>query len=241
MSSTKHKLRLIGAFAALATLALAVSCTGFFTNPTWTSLNVNPSAPSVEVGSTVTLQAYGIDSNGNGSYLTSGVSWSSATPTLALITGACANGTSCGTVSIQGVSAGTSMITAGSESVSATATLTVLLGNVSDFQVCEGTFGATTGCSTATSPLVWNVSSADGLQQTFIAQGTSGGTPYDLTTASTWTLVTTPANGSISCTNDSVSPETCVVDSGTSTGTYPVTVSYGTNGLAATLNIVVGP
>jgi hypothetical protein len=239
--STKHKLRLAGAFAALITLALAVSCKGFFTNPTWTSLNINPSSPSVEVGSSTTLQVYGVDSNGNGSYLTSGVSWSSGTPSVAGITGACANGTSCGTATIQGLAAGTSTITAGSESVSATATLTVLLGNVSDFQVCEGTFGATTSCSSASSPLTWTVSSTQGLQTTFIAQGTSNGIVYDLTVASTWTLVTTPTAGSISCTNSGASPESCTVDSGTSTGTYPVTVTYGTNGLAATLKIVVTP
>ena len=34
MFSGKQKLRVIGAFAALATLALNVSCTGFFVNPT---------------------------------------------------------------------------------------------------------------------------------------------------------------------------------------------------------------
>jgi len=240
MSSTKHKLRLAGAFAALATLAVAVSCKGFFVDPTWSSLNINPSAPSVQVGQTVTMQAYGVDSNGNGSYLNTGVSWSSATPSVALITGACANGTSCGAVTLQGVTAGTSTVTAGSESVSATATLTVLLGNVSNFQVCMGVFGATTSCSSGSSPLTWTVNQS-GANQTFIAQGTSGGTPYDLTTSATWTLNSVPVLGSVSCTNSGFSPETCTVGSSTTANTYPVLVTYGTNGLAATLNIVVTP
>ena len=235
MSSRNHKLRLIGAFAALLTLALAVSCTGFFTSPTFTTLSISPSAPTVEVGSTVTLQAYGIDSNGNGSTLTKGVSWSSATPAVGQITGSCASGT-CGAVTIQGVSAGTSVITAGTEAVTATATLTVLLGSVTDFQVCEGTFGATTSCSTAGAPLTWTT--AGGETQTFIAQGTSNGTLYDLTADSTWTVGST-GSSTISCTNSGTSPETCTVSSTPTVGTYPVTVTYGTSGIAATLNITV--
>ena len=38
MSSKQQRIRLVGAFAALATLALAVSCKGFFVNPTLTSI-----------------------------------------------------------------------------------------------------------------------------------------------------------------------------------------------------------
>lgn len=233
MSSTKHKVRLAGAFAALATLALAVSCRGFFTNPTFTTLSISPSAPSVEVGSTVTLSAFGIDSVNNGSTLTSGVSWSSATPTVGQITGSCASGT-CGAVTIQGVSAGTSTITAGTQAVTATATLTVLLGNVTDFQVCAGTFGATTSCSTPGGSLT--VSAVIGTEPTFIAQGTSNGTLFDLTIASTWTP-SSAASGVISCISSGASPETCTVeDTAVSGTTYPVAVTYGSS-LVATLNI----
>jgi|HubBroStandDraft_5_1064220.scaffolds.fasta_scaffold44828_3 hypothetical protein len=233
MASSKHKLRLAGAFAALATLALAVSCRGFFTNPTFTTLSISPSAPTVQVGSTVTLQAYGIDSNNNGSYLTSGVSWSSGTPSVGLISGTCANG-ACGAVTIQGVSAGTSTITAGTEAVTATASLTVLLGNVTDFQVCAGTFGATTACSVGGTPLNSTITISD--SGNFIAQGTSGGTVYDLTVASTWTPSAAAASV-IEC-QGGASPETCTVEDGAVSGTtYPVTVTYGTN-LVATVNIV---
>lgn len=233
MASTKYKLRLAGALAALATLALAVSCTGFFTNPTFTTLSISPSAPSVQVGSSVTLSAFGIDSNNNGSTLTSGVSWSSATPTVGQISGSCASGT-CGAVTIQGVSAGTSVITAGTQAVTATATLTVLLGSVTDFQVCEGTFGATSSCSTPGGALTSSVQIGE--SATFIAQGTSNGTLFDLTVASTWTP-SSAASSVISCLNNSVSPETCTVEDGAVSGTvYPVTITYGSN-IVATLNI----
>ncbi len=233
MSSTNHKLRLAGAFAALAMLALAVSCKGFFTNPTFTTLSISPSAPSVEVGTSVTLSAFGIDSNNNGSTLTSGVSWSSATPTVGQINGSCASGT-CGAVTIQGVSAGTSVITAGTQAVTATANLTVLLGNVTDFEVCEGTFGATTSCSPPGGTLTSSVTISQ--SGTYIAQGTSNGTVFDLTVASIWTP-SSAASSVISCLNNSVSPETCTVEDGAVSGTtYPVTVTYGTN-IVATLNI----
>ncbi len=53
--SSKQILRLIGAFAALAALALAISCRGFFVNPTLTSIVIAPSAPQVEIGNQTTL------------------------------------------------------------------------------------------------------------------------------------------------------------------------------------------
>jgi hypothetical protein len=232
-SQKKNKLRLAGAFAALATLALAVSCKGFFTNPTFTTLSISPSAPTVEVGSTVTLQAYGIDSDNQGSYLNSGVSWSSGTPTVALISGSCASGT-CGSVTIEGVSAGTSTITAGTQAVTANATLTVLLGSVADFEVCAGTFGDTTSCSTPGGALATTVTI--GTSGNFIVQGTSNGTVYDLTLSSTWTP-SSAASSAISCLNNGASPEMCTVEDGAASGTvYPVTITYGSN-LVATLNI----
>src|SRR6202023_438626 len=130
------------------------------------------------------------------------VSWSSATPTVAVLTGTCATGT-CGNATIQGVAAGTSVITAASQSVSNTATLTVFLPNVTNFQVCEGTFGATTSCSSGSTPLTWNASgvSKGSVTQNFIAQATNPAPPppeLDLTTQATWTVSASVAS-SITC------------------------------------------
>src|ERR1700683_4734245 len=128
MSSTKQKLRLAGALATLATLALAVSCTGFFVNPTVSSVVIDPPNPTVSVGLTEELTAAGTDRNGNQLTLSGGssctgttVCWSSATPSVATI--------STGGL-LTGVSAGTSTITAASGTASATTTATVTLGNV---------------------------------------------------------------------------------------------------------------
>lgn len=230
------KLPLTLAFTVLLVFAFGVSCKGFFVAPTLTSITIN-GAGSVNVGSNVSMTAFGVDSDGTGAVLESGVSWSSSDTTIAQITGSCAT-QPCGGVSIEGVAAGQVTITASDQSVSNTATLNVTLPGVTNFEVCEGTFGATTTCSSGSTPLTWTTSG--GQTQTFVAQGSANGTEYDLTSQATWTLTVTPAAGSIDCTNDGTSPETCTVASGTTTGTYPVSVTYGTNPIVtATLNIKV--
>lgn len=237
MSSTKHKLRLAGAFAALATLALAVSCTGFFQNPILSTITVNPPTPSINQGATQQMTATATYQDSTTATLTGGTScsgntvcWSSSDTTVVTITtGGLATG----------VAQGTATITAASGAITGTTQATVDLTNVTNFQVCQGTFGST-DCSSGSTPLTSNVTA--GTQQTYIAQGSSNGQPFDLTVASTWTMTSAaPVNGSVECTNDGVSsPETCVVDSGTSSGTYSFSVTYGTTTpLTANLNIVV--
>jgi hypothetical protein len=78
MSSTKQRIRITGAFAALATLALAVSCRGFFVKPTLTTLSVGPVSPTIFTGNinnTVQMFAVGTFNDGSSSSSTP-VSWS---------------------------------------------------------------------------------------------------------------------------------------------------------------------
>src|SRR6202140_4578104 len=103
MSSTKQKPRLTCAFAALATLALAVSCTGFFVNPTLTGVSVGPSGLTLNVSQTFQMTATGTYNDGSQKTLTSGVTWSSSAPTSVTI------GATSGIVT--GVQSGTSPIT----------------------------------------------------------------------------------------------------------------------------------
>lgn len=233
MSSSKNKLRLAASFAVLSTLALAVSCKGFFQNPTVSAITIDPPNPSVAVGSSTPLTAAATDTNGNPITLTGGTSctgttvcWSSSDTSVATIsTGG----------SLTGVSAGTATISAASGTITATTTATVVLASVTGFQICEGSFGATSSCSNGSTPLVWNADASELVTEDFIAQGTSDGTLYDLTTAAVWTVNNAPTG--ITCDNTS-SPAVCTVDQGTTAGTYPVTITYGTN-ITATLNIVV--
>ncbi len=79
MSSKKNTIRLIGAVAALAGLALAVSCQGFFPPAQIESIAIQPTTATVPVGGTFQMQAFGVDTTGNqlGS-VTNKVTWSSS-------------------------------------------------------------------------------------------------------------------------------------------------------------------
>src|SRR5277367_4600132 len=76
MSSKKSKLRLMGAFAALATLALAVSCQGFFVKPTLTAIAVGPVTPVIYAGNIDnTVQMFAVGTFNDGTSGTTSVSW----------------------------------------------------------------------------------------------------------------------------------------------------------------------
>ncbi len=238
-----RKLPLMLAFVVVVTLAIGVGCHGFFQDATLSSIAIQPPSPQVQVGSSVTLQAWGTDSNNNRSQLTSGVVWSTSNGQVITV-----DGGSQGTHGvIAGVTSGTATITASSQGVSGTATATAFFGSVSNFQVCMGTFGNTTSCSSGATPLAWNpnVTSAS-VNQNFIAQGvvTVNGTntTVDLTTTSTWTVTNQPASGTITCAGGS-SPEVCTVPQSATASppTYVITVTYGSGSSTetATINVTV--
>jgi uncharacterized protein YjdB len=222
MSSTKQKLRLAGAFAALATLALAISCRGFFVNPTWTSITIQPPNPTVAVGYTQSLQAWGIDTNGNHAQITSKLVWSLSNPS---------NGGTVATLDpstglLTGVAAGTETVTASSEGISGTATATVaqivstmtispLTSSVTDNGTSYAPFTVTSGSS--------NISSLVTLTAYQSGTAVSGiGCSYDSTNA---TQDCTPQSGLVT----------------TGSQTYSIVVAYagytGTTQVAATLTV----
>jgi hypothetical protein len=214
MSSTKQKLRLTSAFAALATLALAVSCKGFFVKPTLTSIAISPTAPQVQQGKTVQLQAFGTYDDGSRSQVRTGVSWASATPTVATIDAS--------TGILTGVGTGTSTITASAQALSSTATATV-------FNVIN---------SIAISPTSASVTS--GTSQDFtVSAGSNGGT-IDLTSSAT---LTAEQNGAVAtavqCTyNSTLIKQVCTTTAGT-TGVYQIVASYAGSTLTATAILTV--
>lgn len=172
MPSLNRKLRLLGALAALSLLALAVSCKGFFVNPTVSTISILPPSPSVSVGLTEQLNAAGTDSNGNPITLTGGTSctgttvcWSSDTPSVATIS---AGGT------LTGVSVGTSTITAASGTATATTTATVTLANVTQITLRPDSSFSIPVNTTATG------------SQCLEAWATAGGQQVNVTTSVTW-------------------------------------------------------
>lgn len=220
MSSKKSRLRLIGAVAALVTLALAVSCKGFFVNPTVTSIVIDPPNPAVSIGLTTQLTAAGTDSVGNSLTLTGGTSctgttvcWSSDTPSVATV--------STGGL-LTGVSAGTSTITASSGTASATTTATVTLGNVTSIVL---------GPNGITSFSLAQSATASG-NDCLTAAATAGGQKVDVTTSVTWQTGT----ANIVTVQNGVTP--MCVTSLTTSGQTTVFATYVSNNTTITSNSV---
>jgi hypothetical protein len=119
MSSTKQNLRLAGAFAALAALALAVSCTGFFPPEQIGTLTISPTSPTVPLGGTTQLTAFGTNTDGSSAgNVTGKVTWSSNSGTVSV-------SPSGGLLTGNDISTTPATITATFQAVTATASATV--------------------------------------------------------------------------------------------------------------------
>jgi hypothetical protein len=97
MPARTSKLRLIGAFAALGTLALAIGCRGFFVKPTLTAIAVGPGSPTIYTGGTNnTVQMFAVGTFNDGSN-------SGTTPVTWSVTGTSASGQNIATISSGGL------------------------------------------------------------------------------------------------------------------------------------------
>jgi hypothetical protein len=121
MSSPKSKLRLICAFAALASLGLAISCTGFFVNPTLTSLAIGPTTVSLAAGQTYQMTATGTFDDGSTQVVTGKSVWTSSEPSVASI----GQTTGLVTAAASTTNIGSTTITASDGAITATTTATV--------------------------------------------------------------------------------------------------------------------
>jgi hypothetical protein len=203
---TGRKLALTLAFAGLLILAFGAGCRGFFVQPTLSSLAINPTAPSVEVGDSETLTVYGTYSDGSRSIVTSGVGWSSVPPSVATVTGT-------GSAILKGVTSGSATITASAQALSATATATVI-GDVTSITVSP-TSGST---------------SVGGAGAPFTFAATPGPPAY-ITADNGGTLVISPADSFITCTvsvDSHGNPnEVCTAAQGASTTVpYSIVMTY---------------
>ena len=218
------------AFGALVAAAMGAACNGFFPDNTLLSLAIQPPSPQVQVGQSTGLQAWGTYQDNSRSLLTSGVVWTSSGQDSTVDINASSG-------QITGVgTGGTATITASSQGISATATATSFLGNVSGLTICTGTFN-TGACPAST----WIVSAASSSIQQYYAKATSSGTTLDVTAVANWSVSPGASTGSVTCSNSGVPPETCTVTPPvTPTGPYVITVTYpGTTPVTA--NITVNP
>ena len=200
MSSKKKNLRLVGAFAVLGTLALAVSCKGFFVNPTLSSIAVGPASPTIETGNTnntVQMTVFGTNSDGSTTNNPS-VTWTITPTTVATVS-------KVGLVT--SVSTGTATVTATSNqnpSITGTQSVTVTVGCITAI-----TLKPTSGTVTTNSPSVSLTATAT----------TCNGSP-DVTSVATWTS----SNTNLA----TVSAGTVTIVSGITTpGQVTVTASIG--------------
>lgn len=128
MPSRMLKFRLLGAFAALAMLALAVSCKGFFVPEQLASITISPATANVPLGGTAQLEAFGTntDSTAAGN-ITGNVTWSSDSGAITV--------SKSGLLTGNDLTASAVTITAASQGVSGTATANVCVQNGTNFQI----------------------------------------------------------------------------------------------------------
>ena len=200
----KSKLRLIGACVALAALTMtAVSCTGFFVNPTLTGVSVGPQSLSLTVSQTWQMSATGTYSDGSQKALSSGVTWSSSDSTTVSV------GQTSGIVT--GVQIGQATISAAAGSCSActgSTTVTVVLTGVTSIVVTPSSntvqVGSTAyfsakanGTTDVTDTATWTVVDSSGTDQTanfsvsFVSGQGMGFSPSSSVTPGTFTVQAT--------------------------------------------------
>jgi trimeric autotransporter adhesin len=168
--------RKVGLIAALLVLAFAGGCTGFFVNPTLSSLTIGPQDQTITVNPRVTLQmsATGQFSDGSTQDLTGKALWSSSD-------------TSCATISSGGVVSPVSSVT-GICTTTISASYQTATAATTSVTVSEGT-------PTSINLTVTNSTPQAGTAITFTANGTFPGstTPQPITSSVTWN-VSDPTN-----------------------------------------------
>jgi hypothetical protein len=218
MSSTKQKLHLAGAFAALATLALTVSCKGFFVPEQLASMTISPASPTVPLGGSTQLEAFGTntDSSSAGN-ISSKVTWTSSGGGIAVSSSGLLTGTD--------LSSAASTITAEDQGITATASATVCVENGTNFTM---TFSP--GNTVDSDQSVTVVVTAD-------VSGVSGAP--DVTAGVTWSST----NSSVSITAGD--PATIDLTGLTTSATVTILGTYTCNGVntnfQANLNVTVVP
>jgi Bacterial Ig-like domain (group 2) len=219
MSLLKSKLRLICAFAALATLVLAASCRGFFVKPTLSSITVDPPTPTVSVAANQQMFATGTFNDNSTQTLSSGTSCSNNTVCWSESTGGSVITITSGGL-VTGIATGTSTVTAVSGAITGTTTVTVSLSNVSALTLDSTTYTIAAPNDTASAK----------------ALATTPNGKVDVSATATWTT----GNNSTATVQGGTDP---VIITGVATGNTTVTATYVSNGVTytATSNVTVGP
>jgi trimeric autotransporter adhesin len=169
MCTSERKYSLPSAVFVLLLLTFASGCSGFFVNPTLSSLAIGPSNQTITVNPRVSVQmsATGTYSDGSTKDLTGKVAWSSSDPT-------------CATVSATGLVSPVSSVTG-----ICTASIVAASGTVT---AAGATVTVTEGTPTSVTLTVSNSNPPANSTVTFTAKALFPGssTPQDITASVTW-------------------------------------------------------
>jgi Bacterial Ig-like domain (group 2) len=220
---TARKLALTLAFTVLVALAFGVSCRGFFVSPTLTSITINPTAPSVQVGLTTTLSAFGVNSDQQGNNLTSGVSWSSSDETIATVTGT-------GSAQLSGVTPGTVTITASAQSVTNSVSATVFI-TVSSMTITPSSQSVTPLTGTTSQPYIIKVNGTTDVSNSATLTAYLNGVASTSVTCSY--AITGPTGGGPG--------QYCSGDGTETAGTYQLIATYTGTTITATASLNINP
>ncbi len=184
MSSARHKLCLASALCGLAIVVAEVGCTGFFVNPTLSSLAVGPASPTIETGNTnntVQMTVTGTNSDGSNAGHPS-VAWSISDPTVATINS---------TGLVTSASVGTATVTATSNqnpSITGTQTVTVTVGCIQS--IALSTYSGTVSGNQSTLSITAEAMTCNGNQGvTNVATWTSSNTALATVSAGVVSIV----------------------------------------------------
>jgi hypothetical protein len=217
MSSINPRIRVVGAIAALATIALLASCRGFFPPATLTSMTVGPTTPTIDTGSTNnTVQMFAIGNYNGNTGAAPQVIWSISPSDNSIATLS-------STGLVTAVNAGSAVVTATAtqnSSITANQTVTVNLGNITALTLDNSTYSIAAPNDTAPA---------------FAYAQTSSG-KVDVSSTATWST----ANGQVATVQGGSDPVTIT---GIAQGTTTVTAQYLSAGVTytATANVTVGP
>jgi hypothetical protein len=213
----KRKVQFVGTLATLYMIGAAVACTGFFQNPTATTLTVGPSTFTLNQGSTQQMSATATYNDGSTKALSSGsgIVWSSSDTTIASVNS---------TGLVTGIAVGGPVsITGEYGTVSGIASATVALSDVTAITVSPKTAVVT----------------LDGTTNNFTASATvSGGSPVDVTSSCTWTISNT-TDFTVNVSGDIVNVTANSTATAGETATLTATYTTTTNAYTDTATITV--
>ena len=186
-----REFQLLSGLILFLALISGIGCTGFFVNPTLSTLTVGPSTPTIVQGSTLQMTATGTFNDGSIKTLTNSAFWSTSDSTIASV------GT---TGLVTGVAPGTATITAESGTTVGSTTVTIQLGNITSIAVMPQSNSIKVG----------------GTVQLKAVATTSNGTTDDITNSATWASSNTNAgtinsSGLFTAVTTLTSPQTTII------------------------------